>query len=262
MSLAQLAQPLDALRRNEVDPVSLPARVATLVVAFLAVVAGVLWVVFDIIGPQPQTENYTAYAKDGQVNVTLMTTAQTTVTNRPDWVSYFIQNPSTKQFDHTTYFAVPANTTVNVTILGYDGCTPLRNPLWGQVAGTVGNVENVQYFNGKTLSAAQNLSTFDSWANCSVQHTFAIPGLGLNVPIASPTTLNENSNLCGTSPCNVDAADEAAPHTVVRFTFKTPSTPGAYRWQCFVPCGLGYVDGNGGPMGTPGYMMGQMEVQA
>ena len=63
MSLAQLAQPLDALRRNEVDPVSLPARVATLVVAFLAVVAGVLWVVFDIIGPQPQTENYTAYAK-------------------------------------------------------------------------------------------------------------------------------------------------------------------------------------------------------
>jgi hypothetical protein len=120
----------------------------------------------------------------------------------------------------------------------------------------------VQYFNGKTLSAAQNLSTFDSWANCSVQHTFAIPSLGLNVPVASPTTFNENSNLCGTSPCNVDAADEAAPHTVVKFTFKTPSTPGAYRWQCFVPCGLGYVDGNGGPMATPGYMMGQMEVQA
>ena len=244
------------------DPVSLPARVATLVVAFLAVVAGVLWVVFDIIGPQPQTENYTAYAKDGQVNVTLMTTAQTTVTNKPDWVSYFIQNPSTKQFDHTTYFAVPANTTVNVTILGYDGCTPLRNPLWGKVAGTVGNVENVQYFNGKTLSTAENLSTFDSWANCSVQHTFAIPSLGLNVPIASPTTLDENNNLCGTSPCTAANQSNTAPHTVVRFSFKTPSTPGTYRWQCFVPCGLGYVDGNGGPMGTPGYMMGQMEVQA
>src|SRR5579872_5896867 len=35
-------------------PVSLPARVVTLVVAFLAVVAGVLWVVFDIVGSQPQ----------------------------------------------------------------------------------------------------------------------------------------------------------------------------------------------------------------
>ena len=90
----------------------------------------------------------------------------------------------------------------------------------------------------------------------------AIPGLGLNVPIASPTTLSENNNLCGTSPCNLDSADANSPHTVVKFTFKTPSTPGSYRWQCFVPCGLGYVDGNGGPMGTPGYMMGEMEVQA
>jgi len=242
--------------------VSLPARVATLVVAFLAVVAGVLWVVFDIIGPQPQTENYTAYAKNGQVNVTMMTTAQTTVTNKPDWVSYFIQNPSTKQFDHTTYFAVPANTTVNMTILGYDGCTPLRNPLWGQVAGTDGNVENVQYYNGKTLSAPQNISTFDSWANCSVQHTFAIPNLGINVPIASVTTVNENSNLCGTSPCTADNQDQNSPHTVVKFSFKTPSTPGAYRWQCFVPCGLGWLYGNGGPMSTLGYMGGFMQVAA
>ena len=252
---------LRRLRGNEVDPVSLPARVATLVVAFLAVVAGVLWVVFDIIGAQPQTENYMPYAQGGQVNVTMMTAAQTTVTNKPDWVTYFIQNPSTKQFDHTTYFAVPANTTVNVTILGYDGCTPLRNPLWGKVAGTTGNVENVQYYNGKTLSASQALTTFDSWANCSVQHTFAIPGLGLNVPIASPTTVAENKNLCGTSPC-VAPTDAGSPHTVVKFSFKTPGTPGSYRWQCFVPCGLGYVDGNGGPMSTPGYMAGEMEVQA
>ena len=196
------------------------------------------------------------------MNVTLMTTPQTTVTNKPDWVTYFIQNPSTKQCDHTTYFAVPANTTVNMTILGYDGCTPLRNPLYGEVAGTVGDVEKVQYYNGKTLSPTQSISTFNSWADCSVQHTFAIPGLGINVPIASPTTVNENNNLCGTSPCTAANRDQNSPHTVVTFSFKTPSTPGTYRWQCFVPCGRGYVDGNGGPMGTPGYMGGQMEVQA
>ena len=121
---------------------SLPARAATLVVAFLAVVAGVAFVAFKFIGAQPSVENYTSYAKGGQVNVTLMTTPETTVTNKPDWVSYFIKNPSTGNFDHTTYFAVPANTRVNVTILGYDGCTPLRNPLWGQVAGTLGDVEH------------------------------------------------------------------------------------------------------------------------
>jgi hypothetical protein len=241
--------------------VSLPARVATLVVAFLAVVAGGIFVALHYIGSQPPVEDYTPVASNGQVNVTLMTAAQTTVTDKPDWVTYFIQNPSTKQFVHTTYFKVPANTKVNVTILGYDGCTPLRNPTWGRVTGVDGGVENVQYFNGKTMSASQPKSLFDSWSQCSVQHTFAIPGLGINVPVASPTTLNENNNLCGNSPC-VASADASAPHTVVTFSFTTPKTGGTFRWQCFVPCGLGYVDGNGGPMATPGYMMGQMEVQA
>jgi len=243
--------------------VSLPARAATLVVAFLAVAAGVIFVAFKFIGAQPTVENYTSYASGGQVNVTLMTTPETTVTTKPDWVSYFIKNPSTGNFDHTTYFAVPANTKVNVTILGYDGCTPLRNPVWGRVTGTIGGAEDVSYFNGKTYSPTQPLQTFDSWANCSVQHTFAIPGLGINVPVASPTTVDENNALCGTAPCTADdAADGKAPHAVVTFSFMTPKTPGTYRWQCFVPCGGGYLDGNGGPMGTPGYMMGQMEVQS
>ncbi len=242
---------------------SLPARVATLVVAFLAVVSGVAFVTLHIIGAQPPVENYAPYAENGSVNVTLETTAQSTSGNKPDWVSYWIQNPQTHQFEHTTSFQVPANTTVNVTILGYDGCTPLRNPLWGQVAGVTGNAEQVTYFNGKTYSAPKSISTFDSWADCSVQHTFAIPGLGINVPIASVTTLNENQNLCGTSPCTANNASEAqAPHTVVKFSFKTPATTGTYRWQCFIPCGLGYVDGNGGPMGNVGYMMGEMEVSA
>ncbi len=242
---------------------SLPARVATLVVAFLAVVAGGIFFALHYIGGQPPVEDYTSFASNGQVNVTLMTAAQTTVTDKPDWVTYFIKNPSTGEFVHTTYFKVPANTKVNVTILGYDGCTPLRNPLWGKVSGTIGNVENVSFSNGKTATPSQPLSLFDTWANCSVQHTFAIPGLGLNVPIASVTTLAENNALCGTSPCVANTTDQAkAPHTVVQFSFVTPKQGGTFRWQCFVPCGLGYVDGNGGPMGTPGYMMGQMEVQA
>ena len=240
---------------------SVPARVATLVIAFLAVVAGGIYVAFNYIGAQPPTVDYTSTASNGQVNVTLMTTAQSTVGDKPDWVTYFIQNPQSKQFVHTTYFKVPADTRINVTILGYDGCTPLRNPVWGRVTGTVGNVEAVQFFDGKRLSAPQAISVFNTWADCSVQHTFAIPGLGLNVPIASVTTFNENSNLCGNSPC-VAPADAASPHTVVRFSFTTPKAGGTFRWQCFVPCGLGYVDGNGGPMATPGYMAGQMEVQA
>jgi hypothetical protein len=233
------------------------------VIAFLAVVAGGIFVAFHYIGVQPSVEDYTSFASHGQVDVTMMTTAQTTITDKPDWVTYFIKDPSTGQFVHTTYFKVPAGTRVNMTILGYDGCTPLRNPVWGKVTGTIGNVENVSYSNGKAASPAQPVSVLNSWADCSVQHTFAIPNIGLNVPIASPKTLAENNALCGTSPCVANTSDQAkAPHTVVTFSFMTPKQGGSYRWQCFVPCGLGYVDGNGGPMGTPGYMMGQMEVQA
>jgi hypothetical protein len=36
--------------------------------------------------------------------------------------------------------------------------------------------------------------------------------------------------------------------------------PGQYPWQCFVPCALGYLYGNGGPMQTLGYMDGFMKV--
>jgi hypothetical protein len=227
--------------------VSLPARVTTLLIATALVVAGVVFVAVHFILSSPPVENYTPYASGGQVNVTLQTTPETSVTNKPDWVSYFIMNPQTHQWVHTTYFAVPAHTRVNVTIEGYDGCTPLRNPYWGKVTGTIGDVE---YVDGKPVSQ------LDSWAGCNVQHTFAIPGLGLNVPIASPTTLNQNNNLCPNAPCT------SGPKKVVTFSFMTPAKGGTFRWQCFVPCGGGYVDGNGGPMSTLGYMMGQMEVQA
>jgi hypothetical protein len=227
--------------------VSLAARVTTLAVAFVVVVAGIVFVVVHIILAAPPVENYTPYASNGQVNVVLQTDAQNTVTNKPDWVSYFIQNPQTKQWVHTTYFAVPAKTRVNVTILAFDGCTPLRNPVWGQVTGTIGGVE---YVNGNPVSA------LNSWSGCNVQHTFTMPALGINVPIASPTTLNQNNNLCSTSPCT------SGPHQVVKFSFMTPAVGGTFRWQCIIPCGLGYLDGNGGPMATPGYMSGQMEVDA
>ena len=46
-----------------------------------------------------------------------------------------------------------------------------------------------------------------------------------------------------------------------QFSFVTPGV-GQYRWQCFVPCGLGYLYGNGGPMSTLGYMGGFLKVVA
>jgi hypothetical protein len=40
----------------------------------------------------------------------------------------------------------------------------------------------------------------------------------------------------------------------------TPKQTGSYRWQCFVPCGGGFLDGNGGPMQTLGFMTGMIQV--
>ena len=230
---------------------SLAARVTTLAVAFVVVVAGIVFVVVHIILAAPPVENYTPYASNGQVNVVLQTDAQATVTNKPAWVTYFIQNPQTKQWVHTTYFAVPANTRVNITIYEYDGCTPLRNPYWGLVTGTLGNTEDV---NGKPVTA------INSWSGCNVGHTFSIPGINLNVPMATPGLIQSvKPGLCGTSPCQ-PGDPKTSPYRVMTFSFMTPHATGVYFWQCRVPCGGGFVTGFGGPMQTIGFMTGNMDV--
>ncbi len=226
---------------------SLRVRVATLLVAFAAVVAGAVFVIVHYLLANPPVDDFTSLAKGGQVNVTMQTTPETTVSTRPDWVSYFTKNPQTGKWDHSTLLKLPANTQVNVTILAYDGCTPPRNQLWSKVVGTIGGVE---YVNGKPVS------TLNGWSFCSVQHTFAIPGLGLSLPVASPMTEKENNNLCATAPCT------SGPHAVVQFSFRTPAKGGTFIWQCRVPCGGGFIYGNGGPMSTYGYMTGQIEVVA
>ena len=182
---------------------SVPARVVTLVVAFLAVAGGASFLVINFLLSSPPVEAYTT-AADGQVHVTMQEDPQNTVTNKPDWVSYFIKSPTTGQWVHTTLFQVPAGATVDMTILGYDGCTPLRNPFFGKVTGTIGNVA---YVNGKPTKV------INSWSGCNVGHTFSIPGIGLNVPMATPSL---TANLCGTSPCT------SGPHEVMTFKFKVP----------------------------------------
>jgi hypothetical protein len=226
---------------------SIRARVLTLVLAFLVVAAGVAVLVSHYLLASPPSENFAAGVTPdtgAQVNLVMQEDPQNTVTSKPDWVSYFIKSPKTGAWVHTTLFQVPAGSRVNMTIYGYDGCTPLRNPYWGLVTGTIGNVEHV---NGKPVTS------LNSWSGCNVGHTFSIPGIGLNVPMASPGL---TASLCSTSPCT------SGPHMTMTFSFMTPRTPGTYFWQCRVPCGGGFLDGFGGPMQTIGFMTGNMQVVA
>ena len=229
---------------------SLPARVATLLVAFLAFAALAVFVVVHYFLAGPQTVDFTSGVSPNtgaNVNVVMQEDPQNTVSTHPDWVSYFIQDPETHAWVHTTLFKVPAGSKIDMTILGYDGCTPLRNPVFGEVTGTIGGVA---YINGKPTTQ------LNSWGACNVGHTFSIPGIGLNVPMATPSLSGSATNaFCGTSPCTT-----ASLHQTMVFSFHTPKTAGTYFWQCRVPCGGGFIDGFGGPMQTLGFMTGNMEV--
>jgi hypothetical protein len=225
--------------------VSVLARAVTLLAAFLAVAGGAAFIVLHYLLGGPPVEDYSAGVQPdtgARVHVMMQEDPQNTVSTHPDWVSYFIRNPATGHWDHTTLFKVPAGSRIDVTVLGYDGCTPLRNPYWGSVTGTIGNVA---YVNGKPVTV------LNSYSGCNVAHTFSIPALNVNVPMASPSLTAE---LCGPSPCL------SGPHVTETFSFMTPRHAGMYIWQCRDPCGGGFLDGFGGPMQALGFMTGTMEV--
>ncbi len=218
-------------------------RLTTTFGVLAVAVAGIVYVVILLLG-SPPTVDYAANHQPGQpVNVTLQAVGSYGSGNHPTWVSYLVQAPG-GQWVHTTLFSVPADTRINVTIYNYDSGSPQRNQQLGQVSGTTGNIATL---NGRPFRV------INSNAGNGVGHTFSIPTLGLSVPLYGN---NANANLCAAAPCTF-----SSPHQIVRFSFTSPG-PGQYPWQCFVPCGLGWLYGNAGPMQTVGYMGGFMKVVA
>jgi hypothetical protein len=174
----------------------------------------------------------------GNASITLQTVASLGFGPHPDWVSYLVKNPQ-GQWVHSTVLDVPANSLVHVTILQYDTATGLRNPFWGLPEGTVGQAR----VNGKPIPVLNpDLAS----------HTFAIPELGVTVPLKG--VADNAKNQCSLAPCTLAEA-----HNTITFTFRTGKR-GTYRWQCFVPCAAGFILGFGGPMQSLGYMDGLMHV--
>ena len=161
---------------------SLPVRITALLVAFAAVAVGAAFIVVHYILANPPTVTFNA--SGGVTNVMLQEDPQNDSASKPDWVSYFVQDPGTKNWVHTTLFSVPAGTTVHVTILGYDGCTPPRNNFWSLVQGTTGGTVNLSIVNAKGVATpTRRVSVINGWAGCTVGHTFAIPALHVFVPV-------------------------------------------------------------------------------
>ncbi len=213
------------------------ARGVAVAVTFSGLVAlVVLYVVFFLTSAPAALS---AVVTNGTAQLTLQTVASYGHHPFPDWVSYLAKD-SSGRWKHTTIFKVPAHTLVKVTIYQYDGASGLRNNFLAKVQGTRGGVETI---NGK---AVETINPDDT------AHTFSVPDLDINVPM--PGVDANAKNQCTVAPCTLAEA-----HNTITFSFVSPG-PGTYRWQCFVPCALGFLYGNGGPMQTIGYMDGLIEV--
>jgi hypothetical protein len=154
------------------------------------------------------------------------------------WVSYLIRENGV--WHRSTVWTLATNAIIHVTVYQYDGKSGLRNPFLAQARGIVGNSFTVD---GKPVQA---INPDDA------SHTFAVPQLGLIVPLKG---VDDNAkNQCDFAPCSLANA-----HETITFTFRTGKA-GHYRWQCFVPCAAGFVYGFGGPMQTVGYMDGYLDV--
>ena len=158
----------------------------------------------------------------------------------PTWVSYYSVSSDSTHWKHATTYVLPAHTLVHVTIYEYDGQSGLRNPFLASVTGTTGDK---MLLNGKPTSAVDP---------DTASHIFAVPQLNVSVPLPGPG--DNAKNPCPNAPCSLSQA-----HNTITISFRTPGK-GIYRFQCFVPCAAGYIDGFGGPMQTVGYMDGFLKV--
>jgi hypothetical protein len=158
----------------------------------------------------------------------------------PTWVSYYAVNANDGDWRHVTTYTLPAHSTVHITIYNWDSQTGLRNPFIAQSQGVQGGSFMLD---GKSTQAV---------APDAASHIFAIPELGISVPVAG--IADSAKNPCSNAPCTLKQD-----HTTTTFTIHTGAR-GYFRWQCFVPCAAGFIGGVGGPMSMVGYMDGFIKV--
>ena len=217
--------------------ISLTSRLVVTVVGVVVVAALISLYVAKLVETPPTVE---ASGTGPTTQLTLKTEAAVGPQGgNKSWVSYLIRNPE-GEWVHSTNFKVPAESLVRFTIYQFDGDSGLRNPFLSQVHGTVGNAMRV---NGKRMNSIDPEEA---------SHTFAVPQMGLIVPLYGVP--EEAPNQCEEGPCSLSQA-----HQTITFVVRT-GKPGRYRWQCFVPCAAGFLFGFGGPMQTIGYMDGFLQV--
>jgi hypothetical protein len=216
----------------------LVAVICAVVVVGVAIGA---YIVFLTNGPTPYKVPTASGASGASASLTLQTVAAVgdKLSPNKNWVSYLVREQGV--WHRSTVWTLPANATIHVTLYNYDGQSGLRNPFLAQARGLLD--DNTFKVDGKTLKVLDPTTA---------SHTFAIPALGVIVPVLGVG--DDAKNQCDDAPCDISTA-----HETVTFSFRTGKA-GHYRWQCFVPCAAGFYYGFGGPMQTIGYMDGFVNV--
>ena len=152
--------------------------------------------------------------------------------------AYFILQNG--QIQPATVIQVPAYRWVLLTIVNYDDGNATVPANYLNVAGTKNdtitiidnNVVNATNINTSTINIQNGAETVSSISTNVISHTFTVPDLNINIPVALLTT----------------------EQAYIYF-----SQPGTFNWRCMVSCGSG-SSGWDGAMSTNGWMQGVLQV--
>ncbi len=184
------------------------------------------------------TTSTTSAASAPYVVTLVITTNNTFNSTIGDQPAYYQLGP--KGLQSSAQINLPAHELIKLVIINYDnGAANLTDSQYAAVTGVVGNsiavvnnslVNSTMGASGIQIRGVENVSSLSASV---ISHTFTIPSLGINIPVAALST------------------------EVAYFTL---ATAGTYSWFCMTECGSG-AKGLGGAMVTPGWMSGSVVVQ-
>jgi hypothetical protein len=149
--------------------------------------------------------------------------------------AYYVLGPNGPE--SAANLALPAHRLIKLVIICYDtGPANLTSSQYAKVSGTQNNTMTV--VNNTNVNSSQGASgiqvnggdTVSALPLNGTAHTFTIPQLGINIPLAPSSTTT---------------------------ALITINQTGTFTWFCMTVCGSG-PDGKGGAMATPGWMTGNV----
>ncbi len=164
--------------------------------------------------------------------VTTNNTYNSTVGDQP---AYYVLGPN--GLESAASVAVPAHKLIKLVIICYDdGAANLTGSSYASVSGTQNNTVSV--VSNSNVNSSQSASgiqvtggqTVSSLPADGIAHTFTIPQLGINIPLAPSSTTT---------------------------AYITLNQTGTFNWLCMSLCGSGPT-GLSGAMETPGWMTGNI----